>query len=345
MKQNNCSKFLEKLPKTELHMHIEGALEPKQFLFFAKRNNLNLPISDILTKKLDSYRFSDFNSFINTYAQVTKSLCTELDFYELTVAYLAKVNQQGVKHVEIFFELQTYILRQMDPDIVVYGIYKGLQEGERLYGITSVMILCLMRDFTAKNALEIFDLAQERYQKIVLGVGLASTEKDNPVVKFVDVYKKAKNAGLFCVAHISEQEGPEMIWQALQGIALDRIDHGIGAAQDSHLMNELARRRIPLTICPISNVTLKASRSLVKHPIRRMFDHGVIVTINSDDPAFFKSYVGDNYRALRDNNVFSCAQLIKCARNSIEASFASHARKIEINELLNDYIKNHSCAK
>lgn len=345
MKNNNCNLFLEKLPKVELHIHIEGALEPEQFLFFARRNRIQLPFAELLTDEELSYRFSDFNSFINTYLQITKVLCMEQDFYELTLAYLYKANQQGVKHAEIFFDLQSYLARNINPDVVVYGIHKGLQEGYRLYGITGSMILCFLRHLSEDEAFKTFSMIEKNYKELILTIGLAALEKGNPVVKFARVFQQAKKNGFHCVTHIAELGGPELIWQVLDNVPIERIDHGIGAAQDVKLMQELAKRKMPLTVCPLSNVMLKACKNIHEHPIRKMYDAGIMVTVNSDDPAFFKGYIADNYRALRNNNVLSCHELIQCARNSIYASFAQEHRKQEIIAGLELYIKDHSCTK
>ncbi|MDR3551418.1 MAG: adenosine deaminase [Candidatus Babeliales bacterium] len=345
MKNGTCDLFLEKLPKAELHIHIEGALEPEQFLLFAHRNHKQLPLFELLTDDKSAYRFSDFDSFIKTYLQITQALCTQQDFYELTLAYLYKANQQGVRHAEIFFDLQSYIMRNINPDVVVYGIHKGLLEGFRLYGITGSIILCFLRHLSEDEAFKTFSMIEKNYKKLILIIGLAALEKDNPVVKFARVFQKAKKDGYHCVAHIAELGGPELIWQALDNVPIDRIDHGIGAAEDVRLMQELVKRKIPLTICPLSNVMLKACKNLREHPIKIMYEAGILVTINSDDPAFFKSYIADNYRALRNNNVLSCPQLIQCARNSIYASFAQEHRKQEIIAELEVYIKDHSCTK
>ncbi len=339
----NCSQFLRRLPKAELHVHIEGTLEPEQLLLFAKRNNVSLPTETILSKDKKSYRYSNFDSFITTYITSTQALCNKQDFYEMTLAYLEKVSQQGVVHTEIYFDIQTYLPRNIDPDDVVYGIHQALEEGQKILGISSSMIFSLLRHETQKEALENFNLIKKRYQKIVSTIGLASNSTDNPITKFKSIFHQAHNAGYHCVAHLGEFDSPELIWQALREIPIERIDHGVECIRDQKLMAELAQRKIPLTICPLSNVALGKYKNLQQHPIRKIYDAGITVTINSDDPSFFNGYIGDNYQALLNNNILSCKELVECARNSINASFMEHTRKKMLLSRLNKFALQHIC--
>jgi len=341
--KNICHTFLQKLPKAELHVHIEGTLEPQQLLLFAERNNITLPIKSILTDDKESYRYSDFASFIETYRASTQALCTQQDFYEMTMAYLEKVHQQGVVHTEIYFDLQTYAARAIHPDVIVYGIHKGLLEGYKRFNISGLMIFSLLCDQTEQQAQDSFNLIQKHYKDVISIIGLAAQEAYNAVMKFKDIFDLAHNEGYHCVAHAGEFGGPELIWQMLQTIPVERIDHGIGCVSDPALMNKLAERKIPLTICPVSNVMLHRCKNLQEHPIKKIYDAGVIVTINSDDPSYFKSYIGDNYRELLDADILSCKELVQCARNSINVSFMKEARKAMLLSMIDEDVMNHTC--
>lgn len=340
--KNSCAEFLQNLPKAELHVHIEGTLEPEQLLLFAKRNNVTLPIQTILTDDKKAYRFSDFHSFLEAYVAATQALCTQQDFYEMTLAYLEKAHQQGVVHAEIYFDIQTYAPRNINPDVVVYGIHKGIQEGFKRFGISASMIFSLLCYEEAQGAFVNFEIIRKRYKNIINTIGLAAGEYGDPITKFKPVFVAAHNEGYRCVTHAGEFH-PELIWQALQNIPIERIDHGIACVSDQKLMQELARRKIPLTICPISNAMLNLCKSIQDHPIKKIYDADIMVTINSDDPAFFRSYVGDNYQTLLQEHILSCNQLVQCARNSINASFIDKERKQTLLALIDLQAANHTC--
>lgn len=339
----NCANFLKALPKAELHVHIEGTLEPEQLLAIAQRNNITLPLKDILSEDRTSYRFTDFQSFFATYLAITQALCTEIDFYEMTMAYLEKIHQQGVVHTEIYFDIQTYEPRNISPDIVVYGIHSALQEGYKKFGISGSMILSLLCYETESQALEHFHIIHKRYKDIVHAIGLAAPGDGNPITKFKSIFETAHKLGYHCVAHLGEFGHPELMWQAFQEIPLERIDHGVACANDPQLMQKLASKKIPLTICPISNVMLGVCKNLQEHPIKKMYDAGIVVTINSDDPAFFKKYVGDNYVALLHAGILTCPELVQCARNSINASFIQKERKDMLLSLIDQHLQTHTC--
>lgn len=343
MQEHKCSEFLQKLPKAELHVHIEGTLEPEHLLRIAHKNNVTLPIQKILSDDKTSYRFSDFTSFIATYRAATQALCTEADFYEITFAYLAHVHQQGVVHTEIYFDIQTYLPRNIDPGVVIYGIHKGLLEGFKRFGISGSMILSLLCNETEQQALNTINLAYNKYKNIIQTIGLAAHGAGNPITKFKSIFEYAHEKSFHCVAHVGEFGHPALIWQALRDLPIERIDHGIACASDPELMRELACKKIPLTICPISNVMLGVYKNLQEHPIRKIYDAGVMVTINSDDPAFFKSYVGDNYVALLDTKILTCNELVQCARNSINASFIDQQRKDIVLAKTDEHVMNHIC--
>ncbi len=327
--------FIKNLPKAELHLHIEGTMEPEEFLLFAQRNNINIPYKTVEQAK-QAYKFSDFKTFIDAYTLVSQVLKTEQDFYDLTLAYLKKISQQGVLHTEIFFDLQTYMQRNMASEIVINGIHNALVDGYKLFNISSGMIMCFMRNFSQESAFEALEQAIIHKDKII-GVGLAALEIGNPATPFEPVFAKAHSLGFHTVAHAGESDLIN-IRHAVQFLGVERIDHGIQCMHDPELVKELASKKIPLTVCPLSNVALNLIKNIKEHPLKKMFDAGLMVTINSDDPAFFDGYIAENYYAAFEQIGLSYDDLITCARNSFIASFASKERKKECLKILQDYI-------
>ena len=341
--QNFCKNFIEKLPKAELHVHIEGTMEPAQLLFFAERNKIKIP-AHTLNQTKTAYAFSDFTSFCNAYWQATEVLRHEQDFYDLTYAYLEKISTQGVLHTEIFFDLQTYMPRNTDPAIIINGMHNALIDGKKHLGITGFLILCFLRHLSEADAFKVLELARP-YKDKIISVGLAAIEEKNPPSKFEQVFAQAHTEGYRLVAHTGEDLAHgAMIRQALEKLHVERIDHGIGCVNDPSLIQELAQKKIPLTICPLSNVVLGAIKKLEDHPLKALFDAGIITTINSDDPAFFGGYIADNYNVAAEVLGFSCKELVTCARYSFLASFLEEADKKNCLAKLNDYAKNHICA-
>jgi adenosine deaminase len=315
------------LPKAELHLHIEGTFEPEQIFEFAARNNVTLPYKDVEALR-EAYKFTDLQSFLNLYYAATQALRTERDFEELTLAYLKRAQAQNVKHVEIFFDPQAHLVRGVPFDVVIDGLWSAILRSERDFGITAKLIMCFLRDQPARSAMETLELALP-YQERILGVGLDSAEVGNPPVKFVTVFERARAHGFIAVAHAGEEGPPAYVWSALDDLKVSRIDHGVRAMEDSRLVERLRRTRMPLTVCPLSNLRLCVVPSLVEHPLKRMLDAGLIATVNSDDPAYFGGYVGDNFlqsaAALRLSN----DDVVTLARNSFEASFLDDATKRE----------------
>jgi len=339
--KKNCIEFIRKLPKAELHVHLEGTLEPTQLLFFADRNNIHLPYKNVDEVKSALYFFYDLASFIAVYRQAIDVLKTERDFYDLVVAYLKKIASQGVLHTEIFIDLQSYTHRNVKSALILNGLHAGLIYAKEHYNISANLILCFLRDLSEEDAFSTLELV--RQNKDIRAIGLASVEKGNPPVKFVNVFKKAREDGYHLVAHAGEEAGADYVWQALQLLQVERIDHGIACMQDPKLIQYLVEKKIPLTVCPLSNVALNCVPSIKEHPLKKMYDAGLMVTINSDDPAFFKGYIDDNYQAVMENLNFSCAELIDCARNSFMASFITEAQKKEFIQKLDEYVLGHSC--
>lgn len=325
-------KTIFSLPKAELHVHLEGTMEPEQFMLFAERNKISVPYTT-LEEAQQAYAFSDFQSFIDAYEQIANVLCTQEDFYDLTLAYLKKVSGQGVLHTEISFDLQTYMPRNIATETIIMGIHHALCDGKKLFGISGEMILCFIRNLSEENALQALELSLPFKDKII-GVGLASTEKGNPPSKFEKVFARARSFGYHCVAHAGECGTPEMIREAIQLLHVERIDHGIQVLDDPSLITELIQKNISVTVCPLSNVALGLVKNLQQHPLKKMLDAELTVSINSDDPAFFHGYIAENYYAAVTQMGLSFEDVVQCARNSFQASFASESRKNECLDLL-----------
>ncbi len=329
--------FVSALPKAELHLHIEGSLEPEMMFALAERNRIDLPYDSVEAVRA-AYEFADLQAFLDLYFQGMAVLQTEADFYDLTLAYLRRVAADGVRHAEIFFDPQGHTSRGIAFATVFNGIHRALADGERETGITSMLILCFLRHLSAEDAMATLDEAMD-YRDHIVGVGLDSTENGHPPEKFQGVFERARAAGFKAVAHAGEEGPPAYVWGALNALAVDRIDHGNRSLEDPELVAELARRRMALTVCPLSNLRLGGVSDMTQHPLREMLQHGLFVTVNSDDPAYFGGYVNDNYRAVRDALGLSDAQLAAIARNSFEASFldaeAKAARIAEVEAYVN----------
>ena len=316
------------LPKAELHLHIEGTLEPDLAFELAGRNGVDLPYASV-EELAAQYDFSDLQSFLDLYYATRAVLRTEEDFAELTRRYLRTAAAQGVRHVELFFDPQAHVSRGVPIEAVVDGISGALAEAERDLGVSGGLILCFLRDQPVESADAVLTAALTRPERL-LGVGLDSAEVGYPPELFADVFSRAKDAGLHAVAHAGEEGPPSYIVQALDLLGVERIDHGIRAAEDPDLLARLAADGIPLTVCPLSNVRLRTVPDLSAHPLLRLDAAGVRVTVNSDDPAYFGGYVGDNYLAIRDALGVTAEQAERFARTSIDASFATAERKGEL---------------
>lgn len=307
------------LPKAELHLHIEGTLEPELAFALAARNGVELPYRD--TEELRAaYRFSDLQSFLDLYYGLMAVLVTAEDFTELADAYLARAAAQGVRHAEIFFDPQAHTARGVPIGTVVEGLGAALDRSEERHGVSTRLIMCFLRDESAESALATLEAARPYLDRIT-GVGLDSAEVGHPPAKFREVYEAAARLGLRRVAHAGEEGPAEYVREALDVLGVERIDHGLRSMEDPELVARLVRDRIPLTLCPLSNVRLRAVDTLADHPLPSMLAAGLVVTVNSDDPAYFGGYVGDNFDAVRATLDLSQDQLRLLARNSFEASF------------------------
>jgi adenosine deaminase len=310
---------IRELPKAELHLHIEGTLEPELMFELARRNGIELPYADVESARR-AYVFEDLQSFLDLYYAGCRVLVTEADFYDLTAAYLRRAAEQGVRHAEIFFDPQTHTQRDVELGAVVHGISRALADGERELGITSRLILCFLRDLSAQSAMDTLEAALA-YRDAIVGVGLDSAELGNPPEKFRAVFDRARTEGLRVVAHAGEEAPPDYIWQALDLLGAERIDHGIRCIEDERLLDRLAAEQVPLTVCPLSNVKLQVFPSLERHDIGALLRRGLRVTVNSDDPAYFGGYVADTLDATRRAQGWGWDDVLTVARNSFLAAF------------------------
>ncbi|WP_418961357.1 adenosine deaminase [Streptomyces tritici] len=307
------------VPKAELHLHIEGTLEPELAFALAERNGVELPYRD--TEELRAaYRFGDLQSFLDLYYRLMAVLRTAEDFTELADAYLARAAAQGVRHAEIFFDPQAHLARGVSMGTVVEGLAAALDRGEERHGVSTRLIMCFLRDESAESALRTLEEAKPYLHRIT-GVGLDSAEVGNPPAKFREVYEAAAALGLRRVAHAGEEGPAEYVREALDVLGVERVDHGLRSMEDPELVERLVRERVPLTLCPLSNVRLRAVDTLADHPLPAMLAAGLMVTVNSDDPAYFGGYAGDNFDAVRAELGLGAEQLRLLARNSFEASF------------------------
>ena len=316
---SDTAAFIAALPKAELHLHIEGTLEPELMFALAERNGIRLPYSSVEEVRA-AYRFSNLQDFLDIYYAGAGALLEVQDFYDLTWAYLQRAFAQNVRHAEIFFDPQTHTRRGVAFATVVDGISRALADAEARLGITSHLIMCFLRHLDEAAALQTLDSAMA-YRDRIAGVGLDSSERGNPPGKFRETFRRARSAGFIAVAHAGEEGPAEYVREALDLLEVVRIDHGNNALEDSGLVAELARRRIPLTVCPLSNVKLCVVDDITAHPLKRMLDLGLFVTVNSDDPAYFGGYVNENYIAVAEALGLSRADLVQLARNSFEASW------------------------
>ncbi|MEV0081408.1 adenosine deaminase [Saccharopolyspora sp. NPDC050642] len=310
------------LPTAELHIHIEGTLEPEMLVRLAARNGVKLPTTDIDELRA-RYRFTDLQSFLDLYYANLPVLRTEQDFYDLTSAYLARAAQAGVRRAEIFFDPQTHLRNGVPLEAVFAGLSGALDDA---HDISTDLILCFLRDLGADAAEETFRAALP-FRDRFIGVGLDSAEVGHPPSLFREVYRMAAAEGLHRVAHAGEEGGPDYVWEALDVLGVERIDHGIRAMEDAKLVRRLREEQVPLTVCPLSNVALRVVGELADHVLPAMLDEGLLVCVNSDDPAYFGGYVDDNFAALRSELGLDDQQLATLARNSFDACFAPAEQK------------------
>ncbi len=320
--------FIAGLPKAELHLHIEGTLEPELYFELAERNGVEIPFGS-LDELRAAYRFRDLQEFLDLYYQGMSVLREEQDFHDLTRAYLNQANRQNVKHAEIFFDPQAHTRRGVPFDRMIDGIDRALRDAETEWGLSTVLILCFLRDLSAADALETLDQALA-YKDRIAAVGLDSAEVGNPPGKFTEVFERARREGFLAVAHAGEEGPPEYIWGALDELKAVRIDHGVQCLKDDALVERLRAGKVPLTVCPLSNVRLQVFPDIARHPLRRMMERGLLVTVNSDDPAYFGGYINENYQVVADALGFGAAELSMLARNSFAASFLDERARADL---------------
>lgn len=309
------------LPKCELHIHIEGSLEPELMFALARRNGIALPYESVEALRR-AYHFTQLQDFLDIYYQGMSVLITEEDFFDLAWAYLERAQADNVRHVEIFFDPQGHTSRGVAFETVVAGLYRACQQAKKTFGIDATMIMCFLRHLDESDAERTLESALAHRDKIV-GVGLDSSEKGHPPSKFKNVFRKARDAGFHLVAHAGEEGPADYVWEAIDILGVERIDHGVRSLEDPVLIKRLARDRIPLTVCPLSNLKLGVVADLADHPLQRMLDSDLVVTVNSDDPAYFGGYVGENYTAIQSALNLSEAEVTALARNGFTAALMS----------------------
>ena len=319
--------FIHGIPKAELHIHIEGALEPELMFELAAKNGRHLPFESV-TDIRRAYKFKDLQSFLEIYYQGAQVLLDEDDFYRLTWTYLQKAAEQNVRHTEIFFDPQTHTARGIKFETVVQGIHRALTDAGRQLGLSSKLIMCFLRHLSVADAMKTLEEALA-FKDWIIGVGLDSSELGFPPEKFTSVFDRARQEGFKTVAHAGEEGPAEYIWQALKLLKVERIDHGIRCVEDAALVEYLVKKQVPLTVCPLSNIKLGVFDHMSQHNLMQMLKLGLCVTVNSDDPAYFGGYIEENLRALHETLDMDSQDIYKLARNAFRASFLDPAQKKE----------------
>ncbi|MFQ5947227.1 MAG: adenosine deaminase [Acidimicrobiia bacterium] len=330
--------FIRAMPKAELHLHIEGTLEPEMMLDLAQRNGVTLAFESV-DEIRRAYEFKDLQSFLDVYYQGADVLRTEQDFYDLMWAYLRQAHGEQVRHAEIFFDPQTHTGRGVPFGTFMKGFHRAMTDASARLGISSLLIMCFLRHLSDDEALETLEQALP-YKRWITAVGLDSSELGNPPEKFAAVFERARTEGLRAVAHAGEEGPPEYITGALDVLGAERIDHGVHCEEDEELVQRLIEERTPLTMCPLSNVRLQVFTDLEDHNLKRLLDQGIQVSVNSDDPAYFGGYVTDNFLAVQKGLDLSRDDLYQLARNSFEASFLPEEQKRTLIAELNGFVRS-----
>jgi adenosine deaminase len=332
--------FIEGLPKVELHVHIEGTLEPEMLWDKSRQKNIALPFTSVEEIRR-AYNFGNLQDFLDIYYQGMSVLQTEQDFYDLTWAYLNKVAKQKVMHTEIFFDPQGHTSRGVTFETVLSGIVRALDDGRKHLDISSYLIMNFLRHLDESDAFKTLEQALP-YKDRILGVGLDSSEFGYPPSKFERVFAKARAEGFLAVAHAGEEGPPEYVWEALDRLHVDRLDHGNRALEDKKLVERLVREGMALTVCPLSNLKLCVVRDMRDHPLKEMLKLGLRATVNSDDPAYFGGYMNENFKAVTEALGLEESHLMTLTRNGIEASFLDDAGKNDLRRRLDHYVNPHS---
>lgn len=317
--------FIENIPKAELHLHIEGSLEPELMFALGQRNNIVLPFKSVEEVR-NAYQFNNLQSFLDIYYQGANVLIKEPDFYDMTWAYLQKCKEQNIRHTEIFFDPQTHTDRGIPFEVVINGVHQALKDAESSFGMTTGLIMCFLRHLSAEAAMETLEMALP-FKDMLIGVGLDSSERGHPPEKFTAVFERALNEGLLTVAHAGEEGPPKYIWSALDQLKVSRIDHGVRCEEDDALVQRLIDEQMALTVCPLSNTALKVYENMSDHNLIRLLNRGLCITVNSDDPAYFGGYMNENLIAIQ--NAFNLKQetLYQLMKNGFSASFLGNEQK------------------
>lgn len=328
-------KFIRGIPKAELHVHIEGTFEPELMFKIAQRNDIKIKYKSI-DELRKAYDFSNLQEFLDIYYDGASVLIREQDFYDMTWAYIKKLHLQNVLHAEIFFDPQTHTDRGIQFSTVITGIHKALINAEKEFGMSTKLIMCFLRHLDEEQAFQTLDQSLE-YKDWIVAVGLDSSEIGHSPSKFQRVFEKAQAGGFLTVAHAGEEGPPEYVWEAINLLNVRRIDHGNRALEDDTLVQLLAQKQIPLTVCPLSNLKLRVVDKLENHPLKKMMNNGLLVTINSDDPAYFGGQLNDNYLKLSKALHLTTNDIYQLAKNSFTASFLSDSEKLSYIKKVDEY--------
>jgi adenine deaminase len=330
--------FIRGLPKAELHLHIEGTLEPEMLFELARKNKVRIRYQSVEELK-SAYDFSSLQDFLDIYYEGTHVLIEEQDFYDLTRAYLKKAHDQSVFHTEIFFDPQSHVSRGIPVENVIGGISRALEDARAVFGISSRMIISFLRHLDESDAMLTYEKALPFRDKIS-AIGLDSSEKGNPPSKFRKLFERARKEGFLTVAHAGEEGPAGYVREAIDILKVVRVDHGNHSVDDEKLVDYLIKNQIPLTMCPLSNFRLKVLHNLKEHPLKRMLDRGVLVTVNSDDPAYFGGYINENYLQLAEALDLSIPDFLQLAKNSFSASFLDKDVKLKMHQKVDEYFQS-----
>lgn len=330
--------FIQNIPKAELHLHIEGSLEPELMFALGQRNNIALPFKSVEEVR-NAYRFTHLQSFLDIYYQGANVLIKEQDFYDMTWAYLQKCEEQNIRHTEIFFDPQTHTDRGIPFEVVINGIHQALKDAEHSFAITTGLIMCFLRHLSAEAAMETFERALPFKDKLI-GVGLDSSEMGHPPEKFTAVFERALDEDLLTVAHAGEEGPPEYIWSALDRLKVSRIDHGVRCEEDDDLVQRLIDEQIALTVCPLSNTALKVYEDMSDHNLIRLLDRGLRITVNSDDPAYFGGYMNENLIAIQNAFDLNQQTIYQLMKNGFSSAFLDSEQKQKHIETLDAFMSS-----
>lgn len=331
--------FISQLPKAELHLHIEGSFEPELMFALAQRNQIAIPYQSIEEVK-QAYQFSCLQDFLNIYYAGASVLIHEHDFYELTMAYLTKCHEENILHTEIMFDPQTHTQRGVSFETVITGIRRAQEEAQQKWGISSLLIMSYLRHLSEEDAFATLEQSLP-FKHWIKAVGLDSSEKGNPPSKFYKVFEASAKEGYILLAHAGEEGPADYVWEAIDGLKIVRIDHGNNCLTDEKLVDEIVKRDMALTVCPLSNLELRVVADLKDHPLKTMLNKGIKATVNSDDPAYFGGYLNQNFMAIQEALNLTKGEIIVLAKNSFQYSLLDESRKNELMNLVDEFSKNN----